>query len=111
MEIKDRAKQFLAFDALKGLREELRKREERRLREQKKELPEEKERELSCKIMTLKKGDSIVVTFYYNGHYVDLYGQVQSINTAYKYLEICNNKISFSDIFEISSDCIKTPFD
>ena len=102
MDNKDRAKQFLAFDALKGLREELRRREEKHLRVQKKELTEEKEIELSLKIATLKKGDNIVVTFYYNGHYIDLCGQVQSINTAYKYIEIGGNKISFLDIFEIS---------
>ena len=34
MDRQDRAKQFLSFDALKGLREELKKREERHLREE-----------------------------------------------------------------------------
>ena len=33
MDRQDRAKQFLSFDALKGLREELKKREERHIKE------------------------------------------------------------------------------
>ena len=41
MNREDRAKQFMALDALKGLREELKKREEQYLRERKKELTEE----------------------------------------------------------------------
>ncbi|MBQ3597239.1 MAG: YolD-like family protein [Clostridia bacterium] len=101
MNREDRAKQFLAFDALKGLREELKRREENRLKEKKKELSDERIAELSQRLAVLKRGDRITVTFYYNGHYIDLSGQLQKINVAYKYLEICDNKISFSDVYQI----------
>ena len=46
MNRQDRAKQFMAFDALKGLQEELRIREERRTRVEKRHLTEEQHTKL-----------------------------------------------------------------
>ena len=102
MNREDRAKQFMAFDALKGLREELKKREEKYLREKKKELTEEEAMELSQTLSVLKKGDEIDMTFYYMGHYVIVKDVVKSINFVYKYIGISDNKIPFEDILEIS---------
>jgi hypothetical protein len=97
----ERAKQFMAFDALKGLREELKKREEKYLKEKKRELTEEKIMELSKKLAVLSKGDVAEITFYHAGHYVVLKGVIQSVNTAYKYLGINDTRISFEDLAEI----------
>lgn len=91
----------MPFDALKGLREELKKREEKRLKEKKKELTEEQILELSKKVAVLKKGDGVAVTFYYDGHYVELTGYITAINTAYKYITVDGAKISFDNIYEI----------
>ena len=85
MNREDRAKQFMAFDALKGLREELKKREEKYLRERKKELTEEKATELSQTLSVIKKGDFVEITFYYLGHYVIVKDVIKSINLVYKY--------------------------
>ena len=104
MNREERAKQFMPFDALKGLREELKKREEKRLREKKRELTEEKTIELSKKVAVLNKGDVVTITFYYNGHYVALSGRIEAINTAYKFIMVDQTKISFDDIYEIE-DC------
>ncbi len=102
MNREERAKQFMAFDALKGLREELKKREEKYLREKKKELSEEKIMELSCMLAVLAKGDEAEITFYHAGHYVVVKGVIQSVNLVYKYLEINGTRISFEDLLEIS---------
>jgi hypothetical protein len=97
----ERAKQFMPFDALKGLREELKKREEKFLKEPKRELSEQEVISLSQKIITLKKGDIIALTFFYDGHYITIKDKVQRINTAYKYIEISDKKIAFEDLFDI----------
>ena len=101
MNREDRAKQFLAFDALKGLREELKRREENRLKENKKEITEERACELSQQFSVIGKGTKIKIVFFYNGHYIELVDVVQSINYAYKYLTICDNKILFSDVYDV----------
>lgn len=101
MNREERAKQFMAFDALKGLREELKKREEKYLKEKKRELTEEQALLLSQKIATLQKGDLVKITFFYNGHYVVLPGELQNVNTAFKYLTVNDRRISFEDVFEI----------
>lgn len=103
MNREERAKQFMAFDALKGLREELKKREEKYLKEQKHELTEEESLILSQKIATLHKGDMVKITFFHNGHYVVLPGELQSVNTAFKYLAVNDRRISFEDIYDIEN--------
>ena len=101
MNREERAKQFMPFDALKGLREELKKREEKHLKEKKKELSEEEIMSLSQKLIVLKKGDIVAITFFYDGHYITIKDKLQSINTAYKYLEILGRRISFEDLLDI----------
>ena len=101
MNREDRAKQFMAFDALKGLREELKKREEKYLKEQKHELTEEEMFILSQKIATLQKGDMVKITFFHNGHYVVLPGELDGVNTAFRYLGINGKRISFEDLLEV----------
>ena len=101
MNREERAKQFMAFDALKGLREDLKKREEKYLKEKKKELSEEKIMELSKKLAVLGKGDVAEITFYHKGHYVILKGVIQGVNIAYKYVSINDRRISFDDLAEI----------
>lgn len=97
----NRAAQFAPFDALKGLQEELREREERTSREEKKGLSEEEQEALSYAISKAQKGNIVLVTFYYNGHYIELKGTLTDKKTAYKYLVIDNNKIYFDDLYEL----------
>lgn len=98
----DRAAQFLPFDALKGLQEELRAREEKRSRIERIELPEERAVELSEIINNLRKGDEIKLTFFYKGHYFEASGAVTKIDRAYKFLSVGGGNISFEDIYDIS---------
>ena len=96
-----RAAQFMPFDAMKGLQEALRAKEEKLARVQKSELSEEQKAKLSLILQKLEKGASVTVTFYRNGHYITFSGQVNEKNLPFKYITIDNNKIFFEDVFEL----------
>ena len=95
----DRAKQFIPFDALKGFREALRKREEVVIK--KRELSQEDIDVINFKLASIKKGDLVKVTHYQKTHYVETNGIVSEINEVDKYLRIVVMKIAFSDIVNI----------
>lgn len=97
----NRAAQFLPFDALKGLSEELRKREERHTRVEKVELSEEEAADLNDKLCLLTGGDRAKITFYYKGHYLTLEGDVFKIVPQMHYLTIGQTRIPFDDIRSI----------
>lgn len=97
----NRAAQFMPFDALKGLREELKAREEKILRVEKADITDEMAEEISSKLCQIQKGSKIALTFYYNGHYVDIDGIVSNIDGIYKYLVIGEEKIFFENIYKL----------
>ena len=97
----DRAKQFQPFDALKGLQEELRSREERRTRVAKRELGEEREEEISMELAKIYKRSEIDITFYRGGHYYSLQGTVIEKNDIYKSLIVGQERIYYTDIYEL----------
>lgn len=97
----NRAAQFAPFDALKGLTEALREKEELMTREERKGLSEEKQSEISDTLMQLERGMAVEVVFYYNGHYVTIKDTLQEINPQYKYLKVGKAKIHFADLYEI----------
>lgn len=97
----DRAKQFMPFDALKGLQEELRAREERRSRVEKKDLSEE-QIEAICQVLNkVRQGSRIGITFYQSGHYLSIEGTVTENSEAYHYLKVGNARIYYDDIYKI----------
>lgn len=102
MNRQDRAKQFMPFDALKGLQEALRSKEERRSRVEKIELNDEMAQALSDSLAQIGRGTKVQMTFYYNGHYVDYCGEVTDINIPYKFLVITNSRVYFNDIYEMA---------
>jgi len=97
----DRAKQFQPFDALKGLQEELRSREERRTRVVKKEISEEREEQISAELAKIYKRSDVEITFYRGGHYYSLEGTVLEKNDVYKYLLVGQERIYYTDIYEL----------
>ena len=97
----DRAAQFQPFDALKGLQEELREREERRTRVEKKELSEERVDEISSALAKIYKRMEVEVTFYCSGRYYNIKGIVVDKNDIYKYFVVGEGKIFYDDIYEI----------
>jgi len=98
----DRAAQFLPFDALKGLQEELRAREEKRSRVERKELSDERKEEMSSVLMQVQKGSVVEIIFYRNGHYYELQGSITLIDYIYKFVIIGQEKIYFDNLYQIS---------
>ena len=103
----DRAKQFMPFDALKGLREELRLREKMMLRTERRELCEEEAERLSAAILALTVGQTIELLFYEGGHYRLLSGEVLSVDTVFSRLVLlCRGEkkaVPFGALYRLSS--------
>lgn len=99
---KDRAKQFQPFDAMKGLQEALRDREERHLRAQKISVAEDVERENDAVLCRIKKGMTVAVYCYSGFHHVTKTGIVSLISPTYRYLTINGERIFFDDIYSLA---------
>ena len=97
----NRAAQFLPFDALKGLSEELQSRIDRRSKMERIELCEEQQQLISDELNKVQVGSFIRINFFMNGHYIDLEGVVEKLDTLYRYLMIGQRKIFYSDIHDI----------
>ena len=95
----ERAKQFMPFDALKGLREALLEKEKQITI--KREPTDDELNKLNNIFPVLKKGQIIEIEYYKDSNYVKLTGIITNINIAYRTITIANEKISFSDIINI----------
>jgi len=96
----DRARQFLPFDALKGLNEALRSKEIEY--EDRKDLSEEEEEKISNILLSLESGNNIRVKYYYKRQYILLKGIIKKIDPIKKQiLFIDENIIQLNDIIEI----------
>lgn len=95
----DRAKQFIPFDALKGLQEALREKEIEYV--EKKELSEDIAEELSEKLQMIEIDDEVKVTYYSNRLYKTIQGKVKYKDIIKKKLLIDDVKINFADIISI----------
>ena len=99
MSIKDRAKQFMPFSALKGYEHML---EEKLFRkDEKKEISDEQALYLTKKLQELKKRDIVKVVYYEDGYYVTKEGIVSAIDYVLKVLTVVKTKINFEDICEL----------
>lgn len=101
----ERAKIFLPFDALKGLKEALREKE--KILVDKKILSIEEKEKISKKLIQIKKGMIIKVIYFENNEYIELEGMVSLIDFVYKKIKIVKKEIEFTDILDIQSDEIK----
>lgn len=96
----DRARQFMPFDALKGLQEALREKELEI--ENRKELSEESLLELDEQLKRVKIGDMVSIKFYKKRMYVEKEGIVTAIDIIGKKVVLDENElITFSDILRI----------
>ena len=95
-----RAKQFLPFDALKGLQEALREKEIEY--EEKKELSEDTLSELNDKFNQVENGKSIKLKYYKNGRYSKMKGIVTNIDYIKKKIQINKTEnVNICDIIDI----------
>lgn len=96
----DRARQFMPFDALKGLQEALRAKEIEI--ESRKELSEESLFELNEQLQRIAPGDRVKIEFYKNQQYVWKAGIVTDIDVLGRKVILDENEIiSFFNIFKI----------
>ena len=97
----ERAKQFAPFDAMKGLQEALRDREERHARVERHEISEEAVERNSAVLSKLTKGTRVILDYYCAFHDVTKEGRITELSTVFQYLKLNGEKIFFEDIYAI----------
>lgn len=95
----DRARQFMPFSALKGFSELVKEKE--RVVVAKKELSEDDLRELSEKILMLKKGMMVQITHFCRGEYIKTEGMITNVDLTFRRMSVVKTEIKFDDISEI----------
>ena len=96
MSNKDRAKQFLPFNSLRGYYDLIREKEKEIT--PKRELSDNDLEELSNKLNMIEKNMMVKLRYYDTDRYIDIEGIVSKIDSTYKYIVIVKTKISFNDI-------------
>ena len=99
MNRRDRAKQFLPFNSLRGYYDIIREKEKEIT--PKRELSDSQIEELNNKLKILEKNTMVSVTYYDIDSYKTICGMLTKIDFEYQYLVIVKTKISFSDITNI----------
>ena len=99
MDRKDRAKQFMPFDALKGLKDALSEKEIEY--EERKELSDDKLRELENEFNKINIGSKIKIKYYKNKQYVEEIEVVTKIDYIKKKIKLNDELINLSDILNI----------
>ena len=102
MDRAERAKQFMPFDALKGLREALREKE--KIIVPKIELSDYAKSILDRKLHQVEKNDMLTVVYFEKGQYVKITGMVARMDVSARTLKIVNTKILFDDIYDIQGE-------
>lgn len=98
----ERAKLFAPFDAMKGLKEALRDREERHARVARHEISDEQAEENSRAILRLERGMLVEVYCHHAFHDVVIRGRVTGLDLARKMLSLDGENILFDDIYAVS---------
>ena len=93
----DRAKQFMPFDALKGLQDALREKEIEY--EQRKELTEESLTELQTEFNKIEIGSKVKIKYYKNKKYIEVLGVITKIDYIKK--KVCLNNIESVNMCDI----------
>lgn len=89
----------MPFDAMKGLQEALRDREERHSRVERHDISDEQREQNSRVLERLEKGDKIYLECHHAFHDVSLEGRVTEQSRVFKYLKLGEEKIYFEDIY------------
>lgn len=96
-----RAGQFAPFDALKGLTDELKRRELKNNSIAKIELSDEQSAEISSTLAKLNRDDLVKITFYYKGFYVTIEQNFKKIDQVEGYIFVNENTIPIIDLYNI----------
>lgn len=91
----------MAFDAMKGLSEALRDREERHSRVERHDISDEAIEQNSRVISALERGMAVRLEYYRAFHDVVTEGRVTELSIPFKYLKLDGEKVLFEDIYKI----------
>ena len=96
-----RAKQFMPFDALRGLKEAIAAKE--RVIEPRRYPSEDAIAEINSLLLELQKGQIITIVYYggYEQRYLQLTGPVTKVDSYCHSIQIENITIDFSEIFQL----------
>ena len=99
-----RAKQFMPFDALTGLREAIAAKE--RVTETRRYLSEDAIAEINETLNGLRKGQVVTIVYYgdYEQKYLQLTGPVMRVDSYWNSIQIGNVIISFPEITQLLTD-------
>ena len=97
----ERAKQFQPFDAMKGLQEALREREERHSRVQRHDISDEQQEKNSYVLASITRRTRVRLSYYCAFHDIAREGIVTEVNMPFRYLRLGKEKIAFEDIYDI----------
>ena len=99
-----RAKQFMPFDALTGLREAIAAKE--RVIEPRRYLSEDAMAEINETLISLRKGQVVTIVYYgdYEQKYLQLTGPVTKVDSYWSNIQIGNIIISFPEITQLITD-------
>ena len=99
-----RAKQFMPFDALRGLREAIAAKE--RVIEPRRYPAEDAIAEINATLKGLHKGQIITVVYYgiYEQVYLQLTGPVTKVDSYWQNLQVGNTTIEFPEIDQLFTD-------
>lgn len=96
----ERAKQFMPFDALKGLQNALRMKEYQHERVEKVDIDQETIDKMTKILINLKSGEIVTVKYYEDGHYKNIIGKCKILYEE-KTIVIDNKRINLDDVFDI----------
>lgn len=100
MNREDRAKQFMPFDALKGLQKALRLKEYEHEKKYKGDLSEEKIQEISKNLLLIDKNKEIILEYYEDGYIIKYEGSAKVEFSSYKLITAVR-EIDFDDILDL----------
>ena len=97
----ERAKQFMPFDAVKGLREALARKEAELLYTERQELSEDAAAALNETLASLRPGDRVAVTYFENHRYQTYSDRFRRIRANDPVIELWDRNIPLSDVFTV----------
>ena len=106
-----RAKQFMPFDALRGLKEAIAAKE--RVIEPRRYPSEDTIAEINATLLGLHKGQIITVVYYgiYEQVYLQLTGPVTKVDSYWQNLQVGNTTIEFPEIDQLLTDVSITVYE
>ena len=106
-----RAKQFMPFDALRGLKEAIAAKE--RVIEPRRYPSEDAIAEINATLLGLHKGQIITVVYYgiYEQVYLHLTGPVTKVDSYWQNLQVGNTTIEFPEIDQLLTDIPITAYE